>query len=324
MTGPWLDSIRRLDDAGAPPRLTLTKGVHAIFERERIGNRDAVVIRGAGDNRVMFAIPWQNQTLVGTTDTFYAGDPGAVCADADDIDYILASVNRAFPRANVTTRDVVSTYAGLRPLVAPEDPREEESDISREDEIFESPAGLISLGGGKLTTYRHVAERIVDIVAKRIGRSAGRCRSARVPLPGAAGIAPGPAPDRPPRSAEEHLRRRYGALASEVAALVRDDPTLARPIVDDLPELRAEVVWAVEHELAWTLEDVLTRRVHVHLRSRRLSEAHVRSVAELMAGRLGWSEERRRAEVDAYLAKFAQARRGWMPRPASEAPVNAT
>jgi glycerol-3-phosphate dehydrogenase len=307
VTGPWLDSVRRLDDAGAPPRLMLTKGVHAVFDRDRIGNRDAVVIRGPSDDRVMFAIPWQQQTLVGTTDTFYAGDPAAVAADAEDVEYLLDAVNRAFPRANVTTADVISTYAGLRPLVAPEDELEE-SDISREDEIFESPSGLISLGGGKLTTHRHVAERIVDIVARRIGRRSGRCRTDTVGLPGAAGVLPGPTPDAPPSRAEDHLRRRYGAVAPEVGLLARDDPALAKRIVDDLPDLRAEVVWAVEREMATTLEDVLMRRLHVHLRSRMCGAEVARSVATLMATRLGWDEARVESEVRTYEAALARSR----------------
>jgi glycerol-3-phosphate dehydrogenase len=305
VTGPWLDRVRRLDDAGAPARLMLTKGVHAIFDRNRIRNRDAVVIRGAGDDRVMFAIPWQNQTLVGTTDTYYDGDPAAVAADAADIDYILAAVNRAFPRANLTTADVISTYAGLRPLVAPEDEMQE-SDISREDEIFESPSGLISLGGGKLTTHRHVAERIVDLAARRIGRRVGRCRTASVALPGAEGMRPGEVADAHAQAPEEHLRRRYGALAPQVGRTLARDGSLARPLVADLPDLRAEVIWAVEQQMALTLEDVLMRRLHVHLRSRSDGDEVAREAARLMAARLGWDEARLEAEVRRYEEALAR------------------
>ena len=104
VTGPWLDRIRRLDDAGAPPRLKLTKGVHVVFDRAAVGNRDAIVIRSPEDNRVMFAIPWQDRTLVGTTDTTYSGDPARVVADRDDVDYILEATNHSFPRANLTSR----------------------------------------------------------------------------------------------------------------------------------------------------------------------------------------------------------------------------
>ncbi len=303
-SGPWLDRVRRLDDAGAPPRLRLTKGVHAVFDRKKVGNRHAVVIRGV-DDRVMFVIPWQNQTLAGTTDTFYDDDPARVSADSDDVDYIIAAVNRAFPRADLTTADIISTYAGLRPLVAPEDELDE-SDISREDAIFESPAGLISLGGGKLTTHRHVAERIVELVTKRIGRRAGRCRTASVPLPGAAGVTSGEVFDEPPVSHEEHLRCRYGAVAPEVAAFSREQPGLTEPLAADLPDIKVEVVHAVEREMAVNLEDVLVRRLHVHLRSRHRGEAVARATAELIAERLGWDEARIEQEVARYLERTGE------------------
>jgi len=309
VAGPWLDHIRRLDDPGAPPRLRVTKGVHAVFDRGRIGNRDAVVIRGYGDDRVMFAIPWQKQTLVGTTDTYYEGDPAAVAADRDDVDYLLASTNRAFPNANVTARDVISTYAGLRPLVAPEDEMDE-SAISREDQIFESPAGLISLGGGKLTTHRHVAERIVDVAARRLGRRVGRCRTAQVPLPSAVGVAPGSVKDDPPRNAGEQMAARYGALAVDVAALAHGDDGLLAPLVPDLPDLTVEVAYAVEREMAQTLDDVLARRLHVLLRSHQRGAAVARRVADVMAKLLHWDEQRVERELDAYEQLVAKSGTG--------------
>jgi glycerol-3-phosphate dehydrogenase len=298
VSGPWLDHIRRLDDPGAPPRLKVTKGVHAVFDRSRIGNRDAIVIRGYGDNRVMFAIPWQAQTLIGTTDTYYEGDPAAVATDADDIEYILASTNRAFPNANVTARDIISTYAGLRPLVAPEDEMDE-SAVSRDDQIFESPAGLLSLGGGKLTTHRHVAEHIVDMAARRLGRRVGRCRTASVPLPGAVGMVAGSVKDESPADAAEQLVSRYGALAGGVKVLARDDPEMLSPLASDLPDLRVEVVYAVEQEMALTLDDVMTRRLHLHLRSHQRVPA-ARQVAEIMAELLGWDDSRIQRELAQY------------------------
>lgn len=298
VAGPWLDAVRRLDDGGAPPRLRLTKGVHAVFDRSRIGNRDAIVIRGL-DGRVMFAIPWQSQTIVGTTDTFFQGDPADVRADADDVDYILAATNRAFPAARVTARDVIATWAGLRPLVAPEDERTA-SDVSREDQVFESPAGLLSLGGGKLTTHRRVAEVLVDRVAERLGRRVGPCRTADVPLPGGAAYPPGPAAEDEPRSGDEHVAARYGSLAGEVAALVKADPALGRPAVGDRPDLVAELVHAVDSEMAFTIDDVLSRRVPLALRSRERDGEVVRTVGSILAQRLGWDDARLEAEVAAY------------------------
>ena len=298
VAGPWLDDVRRLDDGGAPPRLRLTKGVHAVFDRSRIGNRDAVVIRGI-DGRVMFAIPWQSQTVVGTTDTFFSGDPDDVRAEPDDIDYILAAANRAFPAADVTTRDIVATWAGLRPLVAPEDERTA-SEVSREDQVFESPAGLLSLGGGKLTTHRKVAEVLVDRAAEKIGRRVGPCRTAEVPLPGGADFPAGDAADEEPQSREEHIRRRYGALAGEVAALVRGDEGLGERAVSDRPDLVAELVHAVEYEMACSIDDVLSRRVPLALRSRERDGIVLRTVATILAKRFGWDEARLESEIAAY------------------------
>jgi len=298
VAGPWLDSVRRLDDGGAPPRLRLTKGVHAVFDRSRIGNRDAVVIRGL-DGRVMFAIPWQSQTVVGTTDTFFNGDPADVRADADDIDYILAATNRAFPNANATSADIIATWAGLRPLVAPEDERTA-SEVSREDQVFESPAGLLSLGGGKLTTHRKVAEVLVDRAAERIGHRVGPCRTAEVPLPGGAGFAAGDAAVEEPTSRDEHFRRRYGALAGELDAIVGRDQSLGAQAVGDRPDLLAEIVHAVEYEMAVSIDDVLSRRVPLALRSRQRGGEVLAKVAAILATRLGWDAARTEAEIAAY------------------------
>ncbi len=303
VTGPWLDRIRALDDADAPPRLRLTKGVHAVFDRQRIGNNDAIVIRGA-DGRVMFAIPWQNQTLVGTTDTDYDGDPADVSTGPEDVEYVLDAVNRSFPSADVTARDIVGTYAGLRPLVAPEDDQSE-SDVSRDDQIFESPSGLISLGGGKLTTHRHVAERIIDRVVPRVGRDVGGSRTAETPLPGASGVDPGEASEVAPASFEDHVRLRYGASAPLLLERAEADPRLAERLVADLPDARAELLHAVDRELAATLEDVLARRLQVAYRSRLGTESVVREAARLIGEHLGWTDRRIETEVADYLARRA-------------------
>ncbi len=300
VSGPWLDHIRRLDDAGAPPRLKLTKGVHIVVDREKVGNRNAVVIRGASDNRVMFVIPWQRQTLVGTTDTYFEGDPATVRADADDIDYILATVNRAFPSAGLKSGDIISAYAGLRPLVAPEDELDE-SAVSRDDQIFESPAGLLSLGGGKLTTHRHVAERMVNRVSHRIGRRVGRCRTRTVPLPAASGCPPGGVLYDDHSSTEEHVRARYGALGHELSTMVGEDESLGLRLVDDRPDIKAEVVYAVDHEMAVTVDDILSRRLQVALRSRALPERVARDTASLVADHLKWGEEDVESQVSDYV-----------------------
>lgn len=296
VTGPWLDRVRRMDDPAVASRLKVTKGVHAVFDRSKIGNRDAIVIRGI-DDRVMFAIPWQNQTLVGTTDTYFDGDPAEVAADRDDIDYILAAVNRAFPDSGVRSCDVISSFAGLRPLVAPDQDRSE-SEVSRDDQIWESASGLISLGGGKLTTHRHVAERLVDRIAERMGPAVGPCRTASVPLPGAEGIRPGPPLETLPTSARQHLSERYGALATEMPTGLGADPD--ERLVSDLPDLRDEVLHAIDRELALEIDDVLERRLKVQLRSRERAGQVVEIVAAALAKRLGWSAEQTEDQVRRY------------------------
>ncbi len=279
--GPWLDSVRKLDDGGTPPRLKATKGVHVLVERERLGNRNAVVIRGVGDGRVMFAIPWQDLTLLGTTDTFYEGDPAAVAVERDDIDYILAAANRAFPGAGLQAGDVVSAYAGLRPLVAAED-ESDASDLSREDCIFESPSGLVSIGGGKLTTYRRVAERVVDLAAGRAGRSVGRCRTASLALPAAAGVEPG----------------EVAGTASQAAGPV---------------ELAAEVERAVEDEMALRLDDLLLRRSQMGLRTGDGGFGLATDAAVLMGRLLGWDKARLGEELARY--RRALGHSAWKPVP---------
>jgi glycerol-3-phosphate dehydrogenase len=307
-TGPWLDVVRRLEDPAAAPVLRLTKGAHIIVPRERVGNVHAIVLRAPRDGRVMFAIPWEHQVLVGTTDTDYDGDPGAVVADADDVRYLLEAVNHAFPAAALVERDVVGAYAGLRPLVAPADPSSP-SETSREEAIFESASGMLSLGGGKLTTYRRVSERVVDRVVERLRardpeRRFGPCRTGALPLPGAdvklaerggfGGFAKrlrASAPAGVDDALMTHLLYRYGTRAPEIVALAATDPDAARRILPALPYRRGEVTHAVAAEMAATLDDMLRRRIPLAFRERDGGLGVSDDVAGLMRAALGWSVE---------------------------------
>ncbi|MBI3769394.1 MAG: glycerol-3-phosphate dehydrogenase [Deltaproteobacteria bacterium] len=307
-TGPWLDVVRRLEDPTAAPVLRLTKGVHIIVPRERVGNIHAIVLRAPRDGRVMFAIPWEHQVLVGTTDTDYDGDPGAVAADADDVRYLLEAVNHDFPAAALVERDVIGAYAGLRPLVAPADPSSP-SETSREEAIFESASGMLSLGGGKLTTYRCVSERVVDRVVERLRardpeRRFGPCRTGSLPLPGAevklaerggfGGFAKrmrASAPAGVDDALMTHLLHRYGTHAPEIVALAAADPDAARRILPALPYRRGEVTHAVAAEMAATLDDMLRRRVPLAFRERDGGLGVSDDVAGLMRAVLGWSGE---------------------------------
>jgi glycerol-3-phosphate dehydrogenase len=324
-TGPWLDAVRRLDDPGAAPVLRLTKGVHIIVPRERIGNAHAIVMRAPNDGRVMFAIPWDDHVLVGTTDTDYGADPGAVAADADDVRYLLAAVNHYFPAAALGERDVIGAYAGLRPLVAPAD-SSTPSETSREEAIFESASGLLSLGGGKLTTYRRVAERMVDRVVERLRaddpeRRFGPCRTGSVPLPGAAvppderggfqGFAKRVRASAPACVDAElitHLVHRYGTRAPELLARAAEDPALARRLAAALPYRRGEVAHAAAGEMAATLDDMLRRRVPIAFRDPAGGVEVSDDVAGLMRNVLGWSAEETANAIAAYRAGIEDER----------------
>lgn len=327
-TGPWLDRVRRIDDPAAAPVLRLTKGVHIVVPRERVGNKNAIVLRAPRDGRVMFAIPWEDQTLVGTTDTDYDARPEAVAADADDVRYLLEAVNAYFPAARLEERDVIGAYAGLRPLVAPP-PSENEtpSETSREEEIFESASGLLSLGGGKLTTYRRVAEKVVDrIVAtfeqREPGRRFGPCRTGEIPLPGAcvddpdrggfggfAKRARASAPAGVEDGLVRHLLYRYGTATLDLLARIAAAPSGARRVVPGLPYRHVEVTRAAESEMAATVGDVLRRRVPISFRWSDAGAEAAGDVAELMGAALGWSFEETAGAAERYRTDAADEHR---------------
>ena len=175
--GPWIDDVRRLDDPAAAPSVRLTKGVHLVIDRERLPVREALVL-GDAHGRIVFVIPHGEVVLVGTTDTDFDGDRERVAAEPEDIEYLLGVVEQSLPGATLTPADVAASFAGLRALAAAGDGRAPSS-VSREEVIVESGSGLISIAGGKLTTHREIAERIVESRGNDSGRGAGRRADAR-------------------------------------------------------------------------------------------------------------------------------------------------
>src|SRR5256884_668857 len=271
--GPWVDRVVALDAPETPPRLRLTKGVHVVVPHERVGNRAAVVLSAVADRRVMFVIPWGAHTLVGTTDTDHPGGPDVPpVVEPSDVAYLLDTVNHYFPAARLAPADVVSAFAGLRPLVAPRGKATmSPSAVSREEEVFSSASGLISIAGGKLTTYRLVAKTVVDRTVDAL-RAAGdprrfpRSRTGEVPLPGGAAPAAtlaGAALSRDGHGVApaviDHLAGRYGTRLDEVLEPVARDQRLGKPIVAGLPDPRAEVVEAGERGGALTLAGGMRR-----------------------------------------------------------------
>ncbi len=279
--GPWVDRVRSLDDTGADPLLRPTKGVHVAVPRKRIGHTHALTLTSPIDGRVMFVLPWDDLSYIGTTDSDDDASPDEVRATADDVVYLLRSANAFFPHARLSPADVVASWAGLRPLLRP--PRDvTASAASREHRVVESPSGLLTIAGGKLTTYRVMARDGVD----------------RVPAPPREldGAMDRGASDRTAR----HLVARYGSESAAVLNLVDRDRALGRPIVAGRPALWAEVAHAVEREMAVRLSDVLVRRLHLFYATSDQGVPAASPVAEWLAEPLGWDAPRRAEEVTGY------------------------
>jgi glycerol-3-phosphate dehydrogenase len=300
--GVWADDVRALDEGTHPDSIRPAKGIHITVPWAKVRNDIAVVVPVPKDKRSVFVVPWIPKddgtfelTYIGTTDTDYDGPIDDPQCTADDISYLLGAINLAV-KDNLTEADVVGTWAGLRPLVkAAASGRT--ADLSRRHKVVASDTGMISVTGGKLTTYREMAEDTVDAVVKQLGdlpRSARRCRTAKLRLVGATGTAP--------KGTSTHLADRFGSEAPAIAALIAGDPSLGQPLVEGLPYLRAEVVHAARAEMARTVDDVLARRTRARLQARDASAAAARDVAALLQQELGWSDTERQRQVDAYVA----------------------
>jgi glycerol-3-phosphate dehydrogenase len=296
-TGVWADELRALDEGAHPESIRPAKGVHITVPWSRVRNDIAVVLPVAKDRRSIFVVPWGDLTYIGTTDTDYDGpldDPRCTRAD---VDYLLEAVNAAVAEP-LRDADVLGTWAGLRPLVR-DASSERTADMSRRHAVGRSASGLITITGGKLTTYRLMAADTVDVVMERLGRR-GSSRTKRVALRGAYGW---DAPDLDPV-----LAGRYGSDAREVARLAAADPTLDAPAVPGLPYRMAEAVYAAREEMAQTLDDVLSRRLRARLLARDASAAAADAVAAAVGRELGWSDGERDRQVDAYRASVRAER----------------
>ena len=269
--GVWAGDVRQLaGDGPGRVRLVPSKGVHLVFAPGAVQTKAALVApSGAHDGRFIFIVPWEDRVYAGTTDTPYAGDLDHPAVDAADRDYILSAVARNFP--GVTERDVVASWAGLRPLLSQDEELgdAQTSDLSRTHAIFEEPPGLFTITGGKLTTYRAMAEDLVDRVGAALGDfRPGRTRSIPLGLHGSAAAAVHLARAEvvrlglPPR-AGTRLVRRYGDGWREAVRMIEADPSLGDPVVSGLPVLGVEVNLARSREMALTDEDVYVRRTRL-------------------------------------------------------------
>jgi glycerol-3-phosphate dehydrogenase len=309
-TGPWTDTIQQLVDPAASSTVRGTKGVHIAVPRTRVGNRNALTILSPVDGRVMFILPGGSNTIIGTTDTPTDASPDDVRASEADIEYLLRSVNEFFPAARLGRGDVVAAWAGIRPLIAVGYTNGAAS-ASREHALSWSPSGMLSITGGKLTTYRSVASEAVDQIQVRLGGSASRSRTSELPLPGgdlrslddAIGAAYAVVHD---SSIAVRLVLAFGSSWRAVWDRGARDPALRVPIVEGFPYLIAEIAHSVEREHAVTLGDLLIRRTHLAFDTPDNGREAAARVAPLVGSLLGWSDAERERQVGMYEAEAAR------------------
>ncbi|MBI4787500.1 MAG: glycerol-3-phosphate dehydrogenase/oxidase [Chloroflexi bacterium] len=307
-TGPWTDSLTQLDDPHSPRRLRPTKGVHILVPRDKVGGESAVTFPAQSDGRLMFVIPWAQFSIVGTTDTDFQGDYDRVYANAADVDYVIAAVNHAFPQSAIQKSDVISAYAGLRPLVLQEG--KSATKTSREHEIWTTESGLLNIAGGKLTTYRAMAQELVDAAAK-ILREGFDIAPARTCLTARTGLIEGYGAVSPDGLSDEvitHLRHVHGPQYGRVLQVANRDPRLKLPIIEGLPYIWAEIPYAIENEMALTVADVLSRRTHILTEATDNGLGAAPEVAARLGESLDWDKSKIEQELRAYQDEVARAR----------------
>ena len=305
-TGVFSEEVEKL--TGEEPQVSIepSKGVHLVFAREDVKLGDsAIVLPETDDKRILFIVPWQSRAIFGTTDTG-SGDLNHPLATQQDIAYLLAHLNR-YLSVHLTEEDIISTYAGYRPLVRPgRGSGHSSAKLSRTHAVLQGASGLVTIVGGKLTTYRRMAQDTVDVLSRRDG-SIPVHPTRDLPLYGSAGWpavqkdvkVKGMALGLSPQTLE-HLGSSYGAAAMDVLKLVEDDAALGQLLIDDLPYIRAEVVYACRNEMAMTPYDVLARRTSITLEDRQRGLGVVEDVAALLASELGWSPEQQQPMIEAY------------------------
>lgn len=303
-TGAWTDDTRRMAELEGTV-VRPSKGVHIVVPHERLKVNHAVALLTRQDGRVFFAIPWNDCTVIGTTDTDDDTDPSELAINIEDTEYLLEAANFAFPDVNLTSDDIVAGWAGLRPLIYVE--TESASDVPREHQIYRD-GRMVTVAGGKLTTYRRMAAEIVDEAAQVIGTKIQESTTEDVRLPGAVGLphdieayAEALAESSGlPADVASRLVDTYGTRSALVLEQLAADPALGERVCADRPVILAEVAHAMEHELAVSIDDVLVRRTSLALTSKNQGLDAVGRVADLMAARLGWDDARKQAEIERY------------------------
>jgi glycerol-3-phosphate dehydrogenase len=291
-----------------------SKGIHLIVAAERLRVTTAWLIPAIGEKRFYFVVPWEGRVNIGTTDTDYDGDKDAPAAFETEAQQILQAINAYFPAAQLELSDVISAWAGLRPLISSGNTNQSTTAVSRKEEIFADADGLISLAGGKLTTYRLMAERGIDLAAEqlqeRFGTKTKDSRTTDLVIGGGlmkqheseALVQQVAQVEKLPVATALHLLHNYGTEYERILELMREDESLREPLVAGLPNIAAEVIYAVRNELALTIADVLARRTRIAMLGSALK--CVDKAAKLMAQELGWNEQQKAQQIAAFEKEY--------------------
>jgi glycerol-3-phosphate dehydrogenase len=300
-TGVWADRIRpdELLTEEEIPKIRPSRGTHVTISTEDLDIGTAACIVPAGEDRTIFALPWYGRVLAGTTDNDYEGDIDHVPPSGDDVAYILEALNGMFG-TSLGPGELTGAYAGVRPLISSGDPKKS-VDISRNAELYETSSGMLTITGGKLTTFRRMAAQVVDRITEREGREA-ECRTDHIPLGMGARPEDLETSAELPEGAADQLAFRYGHAARAVLDLCEERAGLAAPIVPGCPDLLAEVVVSARHEQGRSVADVLLRRTRLGLvAAPGLRErSTIETVARILGEELGWSDSRVAEEVEAW------------------------
>ncbi len=326
-SGPWTDKISSMSREVSLPTLRPTKGVHIVVNHGNLPVNNAVVCVHPTDERVLFAIPWGEQTYIGTTDTDFSGDPSSVRATREDVEYLIEAAAHYFPKHRIDPSDVICTWAGLRPLIAPPEDVSE-SEISREHKILVGEDGMISIAGGKLTTFRKMSAEMVDTAVSLLrlsGNLPDKLTDAKTdhhPLPGAVNWPPDDDHERVAKEVRlaagndsmtikvaRNLANTYGMLALKIAQFVHKYPELGRPLIVGRPEIYAQIDWGVQREFAATVTDILIQRTQIFYRDGDQGLGCVVDVAQHMGKMLDWSEETVQENIERYQRDVSLSRK---------------
>jgi len=300
-TGVFADAVRRLDDRFADPMVSPSQGVHLVLDRSFQPSDAAIMVPQTDDGRVLFVIPWHERVLIGTTDTPVASAVIEPRPLREEVEFILRNAARYLSH-DPSERDVLSYFAGLRPLVQPHSGALPSKVVSREHEVVISPSGLVTIIGGKWTTYRKMAQDTVDAATVVAGLPERPCATEQLRLHGCLSR------DDPALPAAGPMRM-YGSDAAEVQAFLDEDPARGAPLHACLPYLCGQITWAARHEMARTVEDALARRTRALLLDARASIDAAPSAAALLARELGRSQ----AWADAQVTEYTALARGYLP-----------